>query len=97
MTLNQLIETLENPDMLRIIVDEQDVKDVFVGYLGIFHTKRELLEKYGEQKVQRVRAVPEIRHKKWREMNLVQPLLPEETPDFSFADLQMKLYYQIMI
>lgn len=94
MTLNQLIETLENPDMLRIIVDGQDV---FVGYLGIFRTKRELLEKYGEQKVQRVRAVPEIRHKKWREMNLVQPLLPEETPDFSFADLQMKLYCQIII
>lgn len=94
MTLNQLIETLANSDMLRIIVDGYDA---FVGYLGIFRTKRELLEKYGEQKVQRVRAVPEIRHKKWREMNLVQPLLPEETPDFSFADLQMKLYYAIHI
>ena len=94
MTLNQLIETLTNPDMLRIIVDG---KDVFVGYLGIFRGESELLEKYGGQQVQRVRAVPEIRHKKWKEWNMLSPLLPEETPDYSFHDLQMKLYYTIYI
>lgn len=94
MTLQQFLETLTNPDMLRII---KDGKDVFVGYLGIFNAEKELLEQYGGQQVQRIRAVPEIRHKKWKERNLMSPLLPEETPDFSFHDLQMKLYYTIYI
>lgn len=43
------------------------------------------------------RAVPEITHRKWKELNLMSPLRPDETPDFKFQELQMKLYYTIYI
>lgn len=94
MTLRQLLETLTNPDLLRII---KDGEDVFVGYLGILKAEKELFDQYGGQQVQQFRAVPEIKHRRWRELNLMKPLRPEETPDFRFSDLQMKLYYTIYI
>lgn len=95
MTLQEFIGVIENSDMLRII---KDGKDIFVNYraslryedLGIFESvKREEVKKF--------RAVPEIRHREWKERNLMPPLSPDETPDYSFSDLQMKLYYTIYI
>lgn len=50
-----------------------------------------------ESAVVKFRAVPEITHRKWKELNLMSPLRPDETPDFKFQELQMKLYYTIYI
>lgn len=36
-------------------------------------------------------------HRKWKELNLMSPLRPDETPDFRFQELQMKLYYTIYL
>lgn len=94
MTLREFLETLTSPDMLRIV---KDGKSVFVGYLGLLKTEKELLETYGGQQVQRFRAVPEVTHRKWEKLALAPPLRPDETPDYYFKDLQMKLYYQIHI
>ena len=99
MTLADLLNTLESADMLRIIKGDEEM---FVGYLALFapevgHTNCTLCEQHKNDKVIRVRAVPEITHKRWKELNRMQPLRPEETPDFSFSDLQMKLYYTIYI
>lgn len=41
--------------------------------------------------------VPEIRHKEWKKRGLMPPMKPEETPEFSFSDLQMTLYNTIYI
>lgn len=99
MTLEQQLDILENSDMLRIIKDDTEV---FVGYLASFapkvgNNRNEIYEKYKDDEVKRFRAVPEITHKRWRELNLMSPLKPEETPDFRFSDLQMKLYYTIYV
>lgn len=102
MTLEQQIDILENSDMLRIIKDDTEV---FVGYLALFapfvlkvgNNRNETYEKYKDNEVKRFRAVPEITHRRWEELNLMSPLKPEETPDFRFSDLQMKLYYTIYI
>lgn len=40
---------------------------------------------------------PEIRHKDWEKLGLDSPMQPEETPDYHFSDLEMKLYYRIKI
>lgn len=56
-----------------------------------------LYEQYKNDKVIRFRAVPEITHRKWKELNLMSPLKPDETPDFRFQELQMKLYYTIYL
>lgn len=95
MTLQEFFGVIENSDRIRII---KDGVDVFAGYLAIFRQhKRELLEKHKNVKVRKFRAIPEIRHKQWKELNLMKPLEPEETPDFSFDDLQMSLYYTIYL
>lgn len=90
---------LESADMLRIIKGD---KEIFVGYLALFapevgHTNCKLYEQYKFDEVVKFRAVPEITHRKWKELNLMSPLRPDETPDFKFQELQMKLYYTIYI
>lgn len=94
MTVLQFLETLTNTDMLRIVKGGQDV---FMGYLAFFMQDAEKIRDIGGQQVQSFRAVPEIRHRQWKELNLMRPLRPEETPDFNFRDLQMKLYYTIYL
>ena len=96
---DQLLNTLESADMLRII---KGGEEMFVGYLALFapevgHTNCKLYEQYKFDKVVKFRAVPEITHRKWKELNLMSPLRPDETPDFKFQELQMKLYYTIYL
>lgn len=99
MTLADLLNTLESADMLRIIKGDEEI---FVGYLALFapevgHTNCKLYEQYKFDEVVKFRAVPEITHRKWKELNLMSPLRPDETPDFKFQELQMKLYYTIYL
>lgn len=99
MTLADLLNTLESADMLRIIKGDEEM---FVGYLALFapevgHTNCTLYEQHKNDMVVKFRAVPEITHRKWKELNLMSPLRPDETPDFKFQELQMKLYYTIYL
>ena len=99
MTLADLLNTLESADMLRII---KGGEEMFVGYLTLFapevgHTNCTLYEQHKNDTVVKFRAVPEITHRKWKELNLMSPLRPDETPDFEFQELQMKLYYTIYL
>lgn len=45
----------------------------------------------------RFRAIPEITHRKYKERGLIAPMKPEETPDYSFRDLQLCIYHTITI
>lgn len=99
MTLEEQTDVLENADMLRVLKDR---KEIYVGYLALFNPKignhkNEVFEKHRNETVKRFRAVPEITHRKWKELNLMQPLQPQETPDFCYKDLQEKLYYTIYL
>lgn len=100
MKLEELLKTLQSADMLRIFKDK---KEVFTGYLAGLALSNGtefgggLFDKYKGETVKSFRCVPEITHKRWKELNLMSPLRPDETPDFSFSDLQMKLYYTIYI
>lgn len=80
MTLEELIDILESADMLRIFKGDEEI---FVGYLALFapevgHTNCKLYEQYKNDKVIRFRAVPEITHRRWKELNLMSPLKPDE-------------------
>lgn len=100
MRLEELVKELRNSDMLRVFKDDAEV---YTGYLiGMTHRNGagyggELFDKYRDSVVKSFRCVPEIRHKKWKGLNLMRPLRPDETPDFSFSDLQMTLYYTIYL
>lgn len=86
---------LRGPDMLRII---QGNKDVYAGYFGTMqHGGQERMESIENAEVVGFRAVPEIRHRQWQERGLDAPLLPEQLPQYKFADLMMTLYYTIYL
>lgn len=95
MTAQDFVNVLENSDMMRIV---ENGKDIFISYCAsLRYEDFRLFERIKQKEVQRFRAVPEMRHRKWEELNLMQPLRSDETPDFCFSDLQMKLYYTIYI
>lgn len=100
MRLEELLRTLQNYDRLRIFKEKTEVFTGYVGGLALRNGTEfegELFDKHKDETVKSFRCVTEITHKRWKELNLMQPLRPEETPDFSFSDLQMKLYYTIYI
>lgn len=95
MTVQDFVDVIENSDMIRIV---ENRTDIFVNYRASLRFENSgLFEKIKHKEIQKFRAVPEIRHREWKERNLMPPLTPNETPDFNFKDLQMKLYYTIYI
>lgn len=94
MTVGDFFETIENPDRVKIV---QQGEDVFVGFLGVLRLKTEVFDSIKGETVRKFQIVPEITHKRWKELNLMSPLEPNETPDFVFSDLQMSLYYTFYI
>ena len=100
MTLKDFVSTLNNSNRIRILKDDTEI---YVGYLALFvmghglEENGDLFIQYKSEKVKKFQAVPEITHKKWKELNLMRPIEPEETPDLSFSDLQLKIYYTIYI
>ena len=99
MTLEDFIKVIDNSDRLRIFKDE---REVFIGFLALLipiygMVEDEVYEGIRNKEVKKFRAVPEIRHKRWEELNLMRPLQPEETPDFSFIDMKLSLYYTIYL
>ncbi len=95
-TVNDILQLIDAPDRLRIV---KDGKDVFVGYVGTgkLASEKQMQKDFGDREVKKFRAIPELRHKEWRERGLAEPLQPDETPDYYFADLQSTLYYTIYI
>lgn len=76
--------------------------EVYVGYLAAFkpfadHEISEEYRKYSGHEVKKFRAVPEITHRRWKELGLLKPLEPDQTAQYKFSDLQMSLYYTIYI
>lgn len=94
MIFRDIMTVLENPDRVRIM---QDNKEVYVGYFANLRADTKTIEKFREMQVKRFRLNPEIRHKQWKERNLMPPMRPDETPDFSFSDLQLTIYHEIYI
>lgn len=73
-----------------------------VGHLAAFkpfadHEISEEYRKYSGHEVKKFRAVPEITHRRWKELGLMKPLEPDQTAQYKFSDLQMSLYYTIYI
>lgn len=93
--VKDFIALLHNYDRLRIM---RGGKEVFVGYLSTLLMDRTYIYKdVRDCEMKDFRAVPEIRHKQWQERGLMEPLMKHELAEYSFSDLQMSLYYTIII
>ena len=87
MTVKEFIGTLESSDRLRII---EGKAEAYVGYLAAFkpfadHEISEEYRKYSGHEVKKFRAVPEITHKRWKELGLMKPLEPDQTAQYKFT------------
>ena len=99
MTVRDFLEIIHNSDNLLIVRDaesEAGQETRRCGYKALL-THDPVADAILDAQVKRFRASPEIRHKEWKDRGLMQPMEPEKTPDFLFSDLQMTLYYKIII
>ena len=99
MTLAEVLDVMSNDALLEIV---QNGKDVYVGYLALLvpecgHGCNDVYEKYKDAAVTQISVKDEVKHRKWRELNLQSPLLPEHTPDYKFRELQLTIYRVIHI
>lgn len=93
MKLREFLTVFEQSDRLRIVKNE---KDVYTGFLALMaHAGN--MEALMDAEVKRFRPTPEIRHKEWQKRGLMTQLQPQETPEYSFSDLQMNLYNTIYL
>lgn len=91
--LKDFLAILHQSDRLQIF---KDGKPIYTEHLAlIVHNPQ--IEAEMDAVITKFRAVPEIKHKQWRERGLMAPMEPEEMPQYAFSDLQMQLYYTIYI
>lgn len=86
MTLADIVGVMSGPDRVRIMKGKAEL---YAGYLGnMVRTPEE---------VTRIKEKVDITHKRYKELGLTQPLHPEETPNYSFSDLQLTIYREIIL
>lgn len=93
MTVKEQIAVFDSAVRLQIMKDKTEL---YLGYLANFQYCQNI-EAILEAEVKKFKAIPDIKHKQWKDKNLMKPLEPNETPQYSFSDLQMSLYYTIYI
>lgn len=91
--IKDLVGMLAGSDRIRIV---EDGKELFTGFIANF-TPYEVFGQLKDKTAKRFHPHIELRHKRWKEMGLAEPVHPEQTPDFLFSDLQMTVYYDIEI
>ena len=99
MTVRDFLEIIHNSDNLMIVRDaesESKQETIFKGYKALL-AHDPVADAVLDAQVKRFRAYPEIRHREWKDRGLMPPMEPEKTPDFRFSNLQMILYYKIII
>lgn len=88
MKVKDFVQLLHGSDRVRII---KNGNHIFTGW------KDNWPKEHADEKIDKFRAVPEIRHKEWEKRGLLPPIEPEKLPEYSFSDLQMNIYYTIYI
>lgn len=93
MTLADIVAVMSDPDRVRIT---KGSNELFAGYLGNLVHMAEY-EALMAEEVTRLKEKVDITHKRYKELGLMQPLHPEETPNYSFSDLQLTIYREIIL
>ena len=99
MTVRDFLEIIHNSDNLLIVRDaenESKQETIYKGYKALL-AHDPVADAVLDAQVKRFRASPEIRHREWKDRGLMPPMEPEKMSDFRFSDLQMTLYYKIII
>ena len=93
MTLADIAGVMSGQDRVRIIKGKAEL---YAGYLGNLVHMAEY-EAHMAEEVIRIKETIDITHKRYKELGLMKPLHPEETPNYSFSDLQQTIYREIIL
>lgn len=94
MKVKELLGVLIIADRLRIFWGE---KELYSGYKENIAHQDQSVQDALEAEVKRFRCIPEVTHKHWKELGLMSPLSPEDTPKYEFQNLSLRIYYEIYI
>lgn len=95
MILNEVLGLLTDPNRVRII---QNGQQIFDGYqISIVGEIKEKKRFTGEEHVKRLQMKTELWHRNWKSLGLRAPIHPEEAPEYSFSDMEMRSYYEITL
>lgn len=100
MTLDQLFDVTDKYH--RWIINE-GTNSIYVGYrwnlrddaFNLEPRNGDLYEQIKDREIEHLTFHIDISHKKWKEKGLMKPLMPEETPQYSYSDLQETVYYEV--
>ena len=97
MKLCEQIAVLSNYDRMKIYKDNAAVYTGYAAYVN--GTVEDVsLQQYGltgEEEVKKFKFELEIRHKKWKELGLLEPTNKDQIAQYIFKDLQMDIYCSI--
>lgn len=94
MKVKEFLGVLIIADRIRILRDE---KELYSGYKQNITHRDQSVQDALESEVKRFRCIPEVTHKRWKELGLTSPLSPEDTPKYEFQNLSLRIYYEIYI
>lgn len=95
--LEDLLNLLSAPDIVRVQMKD-DSEVLFSGFWGILRDyEKWRIAAFTQRTVKEYRTVCEIRSKDWKEKGLIPPMLPDETPQYSFKDMQVNVIHEIWI
>lgn len=89
-TVKDIVGLISGSDRLII---EKDGEQIYNDWVGMGDLPEEVLA----AEAKKLRFISDIKHKNWQAKGLVQPINPEDTPAYSFSDLELRLYYVIKI
>lgn len=85
-----------------IVYDGDNI--IFTGWIwelsdNLINGKKEseLFKRIKNREVKRFKFHLEITHRKWKEKGLMKPLMPEETQQYLYSDLQESVFYEVHI
>ncbi len=93
MAVKDLIAVLAQSERIRVI---EGKTELYMGYIANF-IPYEVFGRLKDKTVKKFYHHMELRHKRYKELKLDAPIHPEQTPDYSFSDLQLTSYYTIEI
>lgn len=91
MTVKEIVSVFNSSVRLQVMKDETEL---YLGYLAKLEYDKNV-EAILAAEVKKFKAIPEIKHKQWKDKHLMPPIEPDKLPQYSFSDLQMSLYYTI--
>lgn len=93
MTIADLAPVFCGPDRVQIT---KDGAEIFAGYWGLF-VYHEDYEELQDAEVKKLGIATEIWHKDYKKLRLKAPMHPDETPHFSFSDLNLIIWRTVTI